>query len=139
MGSQKSLSLLHRFEPAHASFSYPSLLVRKLGAIVGVLGSIVNRVGYKFSVSHAVTFQLISDNSPRFISAFLEEPFEKALSSFTISTSLQQNIDHLTVLVYRAPQIPLLTLNPYEYLINEECLHVPDVDASAFWHMLGQT
>jgi hypothetical protein len=37
MDTQESLSLHHRFEPAHNSFSYPSFLVRNLGAVVGVL------------------------------------------------------------------------------------------------------
>jgi hypothetical protein len=75
-------------------------------------------------VSDAVTSQFISDDFPRLIPAFIEKPFEEALSRLTISTSLQKNIDHLPLLVYRAPQITLLALNPHEYLIKEKCISI---------------
>ena len=88
MDAQETLRLRHQFEPALTSFSYPSWFVRKLGAIVGVLRSIVNRIGDKLSVGDAVTSQFISDDFPRFFPAFLEKPFEEALSSFAISTNL---------------------------------------------------
>jgi hypothetical protein len=81
MDTQESLSLLHRFEPAHTSFSYTSFLVRKLGTIVGILRSIVNRAGDKFSVSHAVASQLISDDFPRLISVLLKKSFEKRVAA----------------------------------------------------------
>jgi hypothetical protein len=69
MDTQGSLSLRHRFESVHnSSFSYPSLLVRELGAVVSILRS----------------------------------------------------IDYFTILVYCPPQILLLTLNLYIYLIKEE-------------------
>ena len=45
MGTQKSLSLLHRLEPTHSSLSHPGRLMRLLRPIILVLFCTVDRVG----------------------------------------------------------------------------------------------
>ena len=51
-----------------------------------------------------------------------EQPLEKALSSCTIPSGLQKNIDHLSVLINGSPQVALLTLDLHEHFVDKKCI-----------------
>ncbi len=67
---QQSLSLFHRFEcrdvgPTHAPLPHARRLMRQLSLIVGVLLHVVNSFRDEFSMSNAITSQLVRHNFPR--------------------------------------------------------------------------
>ena len=125
MRTQKSLSLMHRFELTHAPLPHSRRLVGQLTSIVGVLRCVVNRFWDKFSMSHVVASQFIRYDLSRFTSMFPQQPLKEPLCSLSISSLLKKHINNFTILVYCPPQIMLFTLDLHEYLINEERISIP--------------
>jgi hypothetical protein len=66
MDTQKSLSLLNRFEFTHPPLSHPGRLMRLLCSIILILFSAVDRLGYQLSMSYAITAQFVGNvNMPK--------------------------------------------------------------------------
>jgi hypothetical protein len=124
VNAQESLSLLSRFEPAHAALSYPRWLMRKFRTVIGILRCVMNRIGNEFTVGDPVATQLVCHYLPWFITMCPQQSFEKVLSSLAIPTSLEKHIDHLTVLIDCTPEIVLLTMDLHKYYINEKCISI---------------
>jgi hypothetical protein len=103
MNAQETLRLLHRFKTAHAPLSYPCRLVRKLSAVVGVSGRIVNRVREQVSMRDAVASQLIGHYFSRFTAIRFEQTLEETRRCLSVSTRLQKHINHFTILIDRTP------------------------------------
>ena len=63
----------------------------------------MNRIWDELSMCPAIASQLVRHNLPQFAAVIFEQPLEKALGVLAVSPSLQKHIDHLSVLVNRAP------------------------------------
>jgi len=61
------LSLDHRLEAPHPTFSHPSGFVRLLGPIVGILISDMDRLWNYIAMGDRIASQLVSYDLPRFI------------------------------------------------------------------------
>jgi hypothetical protein len=59
MSTQKSLSLLDRFEPSHTSLSHPGHFMRLLSPIVRILRRIVDDLWNQFPMCDTITAQFI--------------------------------------------------------------------------------
>jgi hypothetical protein len=84
MNSQESLSLMFRFEPAHAPLSYPRWLMRKFSTVIGILRCVMNRIRDKFSMGSHVASQLVRHYFPRLTMMVLKQTFEKALRCLAV-------------------------------------------------------
>ena len=64
MSTQKSPSLLDRFELTHPSLPHPSRFMRLLYPIILILLITVVRVRYQFAMSYTVTSQFVGYDLP---------------------------------------------------------------------------
>ncbi|MFT6056895.1 MAG: hypothetical protein ACJAS2_001173 [Pseudohongiellaceae bacterium] len=124
MSIYKTLCLLHRFELIHTSLSHSCRLGRQLGSVVGVLGCIVNRFWYQFSMGDAIAAQLVGYDLPGLALVLAQQRLKETFYGFSITPPLQEYINNLTTLVHSTPQIMLLASNLHEHLINEERIAV---------------
>ena len=74
----------------------------------------------------AVAPQLIGYQPPRFASLAFQQPTKEAFRCTLIATGLDKNIDYVSVLVNRAPEILSLALDSHE-----EFVQVPSVTQAA--------
>jgi len=75
-----------------------------------------------------ITPQLVGDQLPGCLSLMLQHFTKEARSGSTISTWGDQNIDHVSILIDRSPQIEVLPSDS-----NEEFIDVPDVAESSLF------
>jgi hypothetical protein len=127
MSPQKSLSLLDRFELPHPSLSYSGRLMGLLCSIVSVPVIYMNRTGDHFSVSNAITTQLIRNDFPGLVLVTADQPLEEALRSSPITLCLEIHINDLPILVHCSPQIVLLAIDFDEYFVDVEGIAVASV------------
>jgi hypothetical protein len=88
MGTQESLSLLHRFESSHPTLSHPGRFMRLLRPIVRVSRRIVDYIRHQFSMGHTVASQFVRHDVPGLATTTPHKPLEEALCCSAISTSL---------------------------------------------------
>ena len=67
---------------------------------------------------HLVAGQLVGDDHPGHVPQALEQSAEELLCGHRVSARLHQNVEHVAVLVDRAPQVPLCAVDLDEHLIQ---------------------
>ena len=85
--------------------------------------------GDQFPMSNAVASQLIRYDLAWPIPVTFEQSSEEALGRFAVSARLHEHINDFAILIDRAPQILLLTLDLHEHLVEEERIAVASVGA----------
>ncbi len=75
------------------------------GAIVLVLLRAMDDGTHHRSVRCAIAFQLVGDQPPRHATLPLQHFAEEAFGGFPITARLDENIDHVTILINGAPEI----------------------------------
>ena len=73
--------------------------------------------------------QLIRYDLTWLIPMTFEQSSEEALGGLAISACLQEHINDFAILIDRAPQILLLTLDLHEHLVEEKRIAVASVGA----------
>ena len=73
---------------------------------------------------HAIATQLVGHYVPRFASMTSQQAPEEPFSRSPIPPGLRIDINHLAILINSSPQIVLLTVDPYEDFVDEECVAV---------------
>jgi hypothetical protein len=111
MDTQKSLSLLNRFEFTHPSLPHPSHFMRLLSPIILILFSAVYRLGNQLPMSNAITPQLVRHDLPGFSSMASYQTLEEPLSRNAITLCLQKDINHFAVLINCPPQVMLFAVD----------------------------
>lgn len=66
----------------------------------------------------AVALDLISDDQSRHVSQTLQQLTKKLLRCFLIASALDENIQHVTILIHRSPQVVNSTIDLEEYFIE---------------------
>jgi len=103
MCAQESLCLVRSFELPHPAFSHPGRLMRLLRPIVRVPLCIVGYIRHQFSVCHSVASQLVRHDCSGLATMIPHKPLEKELSRRAISSSLQMDINHFSILIDSTP------------------------------------
>src|SRR6476659_6122816 len=73
---------------------------------------------HELAVRHLVAGELVSDDHPGHLPQALEQSAEELLCGPRVSARLDQNVEHVAVLVDRAPQVPLCAVDLDEHLIQ---------------------
>ena len=120
MSTQESLCLSPRFELAHPSLPDPGRLMRLLYSIILILFSTVDRLRNQSLMRHAIAAQFIGHDLSGFTLVTANQMLEKPFRSGPISPGLKVDINYFTVLVNSPPQIVLLAVDLYKYLIDIE-------------------
>ena len=103
MGSQKSLRLPGRFEPARELLSLPGRSVRAFNAVVEPFVSAVVSLRGQLTDRFDIAAQLIRDDNAG-LAKTGDQSSKEALSRFGVSPWLHQNVEHIPVPVNRPPQ-----------------------------------
>jgi len=69
-------------------------------------------------VRHLVAGELVGDDHPGHLPRALEPSAEELLGGHRVSARLDQNVEHVAVLVDRAPQVPLCVVDLDEHRIE---------------------
>jgi hypothetical protein len=102
---------------AHSPFSSP--FMRKFGSIIGVLLSVMERVGHHVAVGRAIAFELIGHETPRRLALLLEESSKEASCGLCVPPSLHEDIEDLTILIYGSIQIAKLSADANKDFVDE--------------------
>ena len=107
-----------RLEAFHRPLALPGRLVGVLGAVVQVLRPAMLHRRHELAVRHLVAGELVGDDHPGHVPQALEQSAEELLCGHRVSARLDQNVEHVAVLVDRAPQVPLCAVDLDEHLIQ---------------------
>ena len=105
MHREEALGLPHRFESSHGAFSRTGGLVRVLSPVVQQPPTMMRDTGYQIFLCCRVAGKLIGHDGTRQISMSLESLAKEALRGFGIPALLHQDVEHLSALIDRAPQV----------------------------------
>jgi hypothetical protein len=118
MGEEKSLCLITGFKPLHVSFASPCWPVRILSPVIEVTALTVLDLRKQLPSSDTVTSELIRHDHSRFVFQAGEQASEETLRRLTITATLNQNVEHYTVLVHGTPEIMQYAVDPDEDLAS---------------------
>jgi hypothetical protein len=89
-----------------------------------------------FPLRCTIAAELIGDDHSRHIGQLLEEFPAELLGRGLVTTTLDQDIEDIAVLIYRPPQIMLLTTNGEKYLIQMPFVACPRAPAAELMGIL---
>jgi len=127
MERKKPLGVTRRFESSHLSFPLAGWLMRDFRSIVGIPFHAVSHVAEDASHGGGVASQFVSDDLHWFGALATQQSSKESLCGALIPMRLNQDIDHVSVLIHRPPQILLSPVDSNEHLIQ-----VPMVAESSF-------
>ena len=125
--ANESLRLPHGFESPHRPLPYPGRLVGEFDPIVRVPRGLVDRIGDEFPPGDGVPAQPVRHDLAWL--TLSQQSLDEALCSVRVSSLLEQHVDDFAVLVDGPPQVPLLTSDPDEDLVQVESVAVAAVPA----------
>ena len=123
---QESLGLAGRFESAHLPLSLAGRLMRDFGAIVGVASSVMTNETQEGSKRSSIAFEFVGHDLKRLFPLAAHQSLKEPHGGALISTRLNQDVDHVTVLIHGPPEILLLAVDPHEDFVQ-----VPDITEAA--------
>ena len=124
---RESLGLLWRLEPAHLSLSLSRRLMRDFGPVVRIPARVMAHRRHDVPPCRTVAPELVGDQPPGFATLTLEQLSKEALCGAPITTRLDEDVDHIAVLVDGTPEILTLALDA-----DEELVQVPRIAQSPF-------
>jgi hypothetical protein len=93
--------------------------MRGYDAVIRVSIRVMRDVGHEFSVCNAITAKFIGYKAIGFGASAFEQLLEEPFRCLTVASFLQKDINDITILINRPPQIMTLTLNCNEHLIHK--------------------
>ncbi len=115
---QESLRLSRGFEPSHSSLPLSGRLVRDFCPIVRVSAGLMDNGRHDRSLRGGIAPQLVGDQPSGLASLAFQQLTEETFSGTPITTRLDEDVNHVAVLVDSTPEIVLLALDGYEELIQ---------------------
>ena len=94
-------------------------LVRHFGPIVRVSRRVMGDQGHEVSMCDTVAAQLVGHEPHGFLSLTLQQSAKESPRCPRVPTGLYEDVDQVTVLVHRAPEILALTVDRDEDLVQE--------------------
>ncbi len=114
-----------RLEPAHRFLTQSRRLVRILRTVILPLLLEVFDTRYDFLLGHLIALELIGDDHARHVLQTLQELAEELLRGSQISAALDEDVQHVAVLIHRTPQVMGTAVD-----LDEDFIHVPLVTLS---------
>src|ERR1700756_4071950 len=91
--------------------------MRVLDPIVEVLRAAMLDRCQQLAVGDLVAAEFVGDDHPRHVLQVFEQLAEESFGGHRISAGLDQNVEHVAVLVDRAPQVVLRAVDPDEHFV----------------------
>jgi hypothetical protein len=117
---QESLRLIRRLEPLHRSLAFAHRPMRVLGPVIQPLVAAVLSVRQSALDSRYITGKLVSDDHSRLNFALgVQYAAEKPLGRVLVSSTLDKDIQHQSILVNSAPQPVATLVHGQRHLVQE--------------------
>lgn len=116
------------FEAPHLPFLFTRVLVGDFDPVVRVLLLAVRDRWHDLPFCGRVTAQLVRNHLQRSSSLTFQKLTEEAFRCPLVLALLNQDIQHIPVLVYGSPKIATLALNRYRHLVEELSIAAPAVE-----------
>ena len=133
---QEPLGLPRGGEPFHHLFPDSGRLMGILSPIVQVLRPAMGHRRHELAVRHRVAGQLVGDNHPGHLPQALAQSAEQLLCGHRVSARPHQNVEHVAVLVDRAPQVPPCAVDLNEHLIEVPVVAWPRITTAQLVRLL---
>ena len=108
MECEKLLSVIRRFESTHLPFPLAGWLMRNFSSIVGVPVHTVSHVAEDVPHGSGVASQFVGNDPERFGALTTQQSSIASFCGALITMRLDQNIDHVAVLIHSTPQVMLV-------------------------------
>ena len=108
--SEETLGVAGALKPLHAPLPLTYRLVRVLRAIIEIPVLAMFHLRQAFSLGDTVTLQFIGDEHPRDGGQPFEQLAEELLCGPLIPETLDQDIEHIPLLIHRPPQMMALAV-----------------------------
>lgn len=115
---EETLRVVRRSEPAHLPFALSRGLIGGFGAIVRVAGRVVGDRRHDV-MRGTVAAQLVGDETTRCLSLAPQQSPKESARRSPVSTRLDEDVDHVAVLIHRAPEILALPVDGHEDFVQE--------------------
>jgi len=102
---EKALRMTRRLKPLHAIFALPRGSMRVLTPVIEVATLPVFHSRQDFALGRPVALQLIRNDHARDTPLTLEQLAKELLGGVLVAATLHQNVEHVIVLIHRAPEI----------------------------------
>jgi hypothetical protein len=119
---KEPLGLSRCLEPPHLALSLPGRLMRDLSTVVRVLPGVMDHGWQDLPVCRRVAPQLVCYQTPRRAPLPFQELPEEPFGRTGIAIPLNQDVDHISILIHSPPEVLALPLDGHEELVQ-----VPDV------------
>ena len=118
MGREEALRMACRLEAPHDPLPLARRLVGVFRPVIEVPVLPMLHARQYFPLGRAIAFELVGDDHPRNIPAALEQLTEEFLGGVLVPPTLDQHIQHITVLIHLPPQVVTLLIDGEEDLIK---------------------
>src|SRR5436309_2700470 len=102
-GREKALRLSGRLEASHTPLSFSRRLVRVLCSVVETCMLFMLHRRQDLGLGCRVAAQLVGDNHPRDVTKHLQQFAEELLRSLLVTPRLDEDVEHIAVLVDGPP------------------------------------
>ena len=116
---QKSLRLASGFEPSHLSLTLPCRLMRDFSPVVGVALGVVHDGRHEATVRYPIASELVADEAARLHTLALQQLAEEPSGSGGVSSTLDEDVEDISILVNGTPQVVSLASDADEDLVEE--------------------
>src|SRR5512134_1257616 len=118
VGRQKTLGMTRRLKPLHAILALACGAMGVLAPIIEVATLAMLDSGQDLALRRAVAFELIGDDDPWHVLEPFEQFAKELLGRLLIPPALDQDVEHVIVLIDGAPEIMALTIDGQEDFIQ---------------------
>ena len=122
---QESLRVTRRFELSHLPLTLASRLVGDFGAVILVPFGVMDDGRHHRPLRGAIASELVGDQPLRHAGLTLQQLAKEAFGGFPITARLDENIDHVTILVDGALEILSFASDRDEDLVQVPCVTQP--------------
>src|SRR5687768_14997990 len=118
IGREEPLGVPCRLKSLHPPFPLAGRLVGVFRTVIQIPVLAVLHARQDLPLGRPIAFELVRDDHPRHIPAALEQLAEEFLGRVLVPPTLDQDIQDMTVLIHRPPEIVACATNRQEYLIQ---------------------
>ena len=111
MHREESLRLSRGYEPSHVALPLSCGLLSEFRPVVRIVAVVVHDTGPNSAVCGGIAPQFVGYYLPGFASLTLQESTEEPFGGPLIATWLDQDVNHISVLIDSPPEIMPLPLN----------------------------
>ena len=129
MEGEKSLGLPGGFESTHLPLPLASRLMRDFGSIVGVSLRTMTHVAEDNPYGRGVASQFVGNDSQWFGTLTPQEPLKESFCGPLIPMRLDQDVDHVAVLIHSTPQVMLLAVDSNKNLVQVPVVAEPSLSS----------